>query len=290
MKRVLFIFVSLFIMPYMVFAMEADSVFDIGDDVTVSFDGGTTKVGYHVLKESDAGSSTVTLIYDGLIAVYDADGNIPNGGAQVMFQLPGASGTFSTFDGSNAQSVLNNAVNQAGWKIIGSPRLLEATDLNLLAIHKDDDGTYTIPTKYDFLASRNFESAPSILTTDYWTQIADGSDKVYAVTKVGADKNAGISAKIVSYSVDPIISSAKYSLRPVVIVNKEYILCNNTKKTGTITPTENPTEKPVDKPTEKPVENTNTGVEDYLLVLSGIATSFVLVYALLKNKNVFKEI
>ena len=117
---------------------------------------------------------------------------------------------------------------------------------------------------------KSFESAPSLTTTDYWTQISDGTDKVYAVTRDGADSNAGISAKIKSYNVDPVTTTANYSIRPVVVVNKEYILCNNTKGVN--------------------VPNVETGVEDYVLLLAGIASVATILYVSVKKKNKFQEI
>lgn len=268
MKKIVYLFILSLIMPFTVLAMDNSEVFDIGDDVTVSFDGGKTRLGFHVLKNSAAGETNVTLFFDGVVATHDANGNIKEG--QVVYQLPDSTGTPSQFDGSYVQKVLNEAISEAKWIINGSARLLEENDLVNLGIAKDNDKTYTILTKYDFMKPKSFESAPAITTTDYWTQISDGTDKVYAVTKTGADSNAGISAKIISYNVDPVTTTANYSIRPVVVVNKEYILCNNTKGVN--------------------VPNVDTGVEDYVLLLVGVASIATIFYVSVKKKNKFQEI
>ena len=273
MKKIVYLFILSLIIPFTVSAMDNSSIFDIGDNVTVSFDGGTTKIGFYVIKNSSADETSVTLFYDGIIATHDSNGNIKEG--QVVYQLPDRSSTNpSQFEGSYVQKVLNEAVAEAKWIINGSPRLLEENDLVNLGITRDNDRTYTILKKYDFLKPLNFESAPSITTTDYWTQISDGTDKVYAVTKDGADSNAGISAKIKSYSVDPVTTTANYSIRPVVVVNKEYILCNNTKG---------------NTPSDK-VDNVDTGVEDYVLLLVGVGSIATILYVNVKKKNKFQEI
>lgn len=79
---------------------------------------------------------------------------------------------------------MSEADTEAKWIINCSARLLEENDLVNMGIAKDNDKTYTILTKHDFMKPKVFERAPSITTTDYWTQIFDGTDKVYAVTKM----------------------------------------------------------------------------------------------------------
>ena len=137
MKKIIYLFILSLVMPFAVFAMDNSEVFDIGDSVTVSFDGGTTRLGFHVIKNSAAGETTATLFFDGVIATHDADGNIKE--AQVVYQLPDSTGTASQFDGSYAQKVLNEAVTEAKWIINGSARLLEENDLVNLGIAKDND-------------------------------------------------------------------------------------------------------------------------------------------------------
>ena len=146
--------------------------------------------------------------------------------------------------------------------------MLEESDLTILGITKDADGTFTIPTKYDFLRPVDFDSAINSSTTDYWTQIADGANNVYVVTKEGTDKANNISAKIVSKIADPVSGSSTYSIKPVIVVDKQYIACNNTK-----TP-----------------NNVPTGVEDYYYILGGALLLASIGYVVSKKKNAFQNI
>lgn len=273
MKRFLRgLLISLVSIGFMVngYAMEYSEYFEIGDSVTVSFDNEVTKYGFHVLKGSASGEQNVLLLMDGTVAVHDAAGNIING--QVVYNLPDATGDASIFEGSNAQTMLKKAVNELNWVVVGSPRFLETSDFDVLGISKDNDGTYTIPVKYDFLAPHSFDSAPTAQTTSYWTQIAKDTNNVYAVVSDGADKNAGVSAKVIAYNVDPVTSDNKFSMRPVVLVDKKYVLCNNSRVT---TPTP---------------EGPETGVSDYVLILTGIGLVSVILYVSMKKRNVFQEI
>ena len=255
MKKVLLIMLSI-LLPLSVSAMDYSSEFDIGDSVSVSFNGKTDSknlIGFHVLNGSSSGETTVTLVYDGVLATHDASGNIKE--AQIAFQTPDTSATTnaSQFAGSNAKRFLDEAVKEQGW---------------ILAITKDADGTFTIPTKYDFLRPVDFDSAINSSTTDYWTQIADGANNVYVVTKEGTDKANNISAKIVSKIADPVSGSSTYSIKPVIVVDKQYIACNNTK-----TP-----------------NNVPTGVEDYYYILGGTLLLASIGYVVSKKKNAFQNI
>ena len=271
MKKIFIILftISVILMPLNILALDNNSTFDVGDSVSVSFNGKTDSanlIGFHVLKPSTAGESTVTLIYDGVMATHDSAGNIKE--SQVLFQTPEtATGNLSEFAGSNVKIFLEEAVSEYGWILASSARLLEASDLTSLGISKDADGTYTIPTKYDFLRPVDFESAPTSITTDYWTQIASGSDNVYVVTKTGSDRTNNISAKIISKGVAPIDDN-EYSVKPVVVVNKQYIYCNNSKKT----------------------DNVQTGIEDYFLIFGGIIVLSTMGYVISKKKDAFQNI
>ena len=270
MKKVLLIMLSI-LLPLGVSAMDYSSEFDIGDSVSVSFNGKTDSknlIGFHVLNGSSSGETTVTLVYDGVLATHDASGNIKE--AQIAFQTPDTSATTnaSQFAGSNAKRFLDEAVKEQGWILASSARLLEESDLTILGITKDADGTFTIPTKYDFLRPVDFDSAINSSTTDYWTQIADGANNVYVVTKEGTDKANNISAKIVSKIADPVSGSSTYSIKPVIVVDKQYIACNNTK-----TP-----------------NNVPTGVEDYYYILGGTLLLASIGYVVSKKKNAFQNI
>ena len=76
MKKVLLIMLSI-LLPLSVSAMDYSSEFDIGDSVSVSFNGKTDSknlIGFHVLNGSSSGETTVTLVYDGVLATHDASG------------------------------------------------------------------------------------------------------------------------------------------------------------------------------------------------------------------------
>lgn len=272
MKKVLLIMLSI-LLPLGVSAMDYSSEFDIGDSVSVSFNGKTDRknlIGFHVLNGSSSGETTVTLVYDGVLATHDASGDIKE--AQITFQTPDTSATTdaSQFAGSNAKRFLDEAVKEQGWILASSARLLEESDLTILGITKDADGTFTIPTKYDFLRPVDLDSAINSSTTDYWTQIADGANNVYVVTKEGNDKANNISAKIVSKNAKPVpvTSALTYSIKPVIVVDKQYIACNNTK-----TP-----------------NNVATGVEDYYYILGGTLLLASIGYVVSKKKNAFQNI
>lgn len=271
MKKILLILLSLLVLPFNAKAMDYSEAFDIGDSVSVSFNGKTDSanlIGFHVLNGSSSGETTVTLIYDGVLATHDASGNIKE--AQITYQTPDTAATTnsSQFAGSNAKRFLEEAIAEQGWILASSARLLEESDLSVLGITKDADGTFTIPTKYDFLRPVDFDSAPSSSTTDYWTQIADGTNNVYVVTKEGTDKTNNISAKVKSVNADPVTSTLTYSVKPVIVVDKQYIACNNSKKT----------------------DNVPTGIEDYYLVLIGVLSLATIGYCVSKKKNAFKNI
>ena len=267
MKKLLIILLSFVavIGPIDTFAMSNDSVFNIGDSVSVSFNGKTDSsnlIGFHVLKDSEAGESTVTLIYDGAISSHD------EGHAQVPYQTTApSSGVYSQFADSYVKQFLDTAVKENGWILESSARLLEVNDLSNLGIEKSSDGTYTIPTKYDFLRPVDFETTVSETTTDYWTQITNGTDNVYVVTKEGRDSANNVSAKIVSKGAAPIDNN-RYSVKPVVIVNKQYIVCNNSKKT----------------------DNVKTGIEDYFLLFGAIIVLATIGYVGSKKKDAFQNI
>ena len=271
MKKILIILltIGIILMPFNTLALENSSTFDVGDSVSVSFNGKTDSanlIGFHVLKASKAGESTVTLIYDGVMATHDSAGNVKE--AQVLFQTPEtATGNASEFAGSNVKRFLDEAVAEYGWILASSARLLETSDLTSLGISKDADGTYTIPTKYDFLRPVDFESAYSSTATDYWTQIISGNDNVYVVTKTGSDRANNISDKIISKGAAPIDDN-RYSVKPVVVVNKQYIVCNNSKKG----------------------ENVQTGIEDYFLLFGGIIALSTIGCVISKKKDAFQNI
>lgn len=261
MKRFMITLLVLVMMPCMANAMSVEEEFSVGDSVSVSFNGKTDSenlIGFHVLRESKAGESYVTLIYDGIVSEHDSAGNVIN--AQVNYQLVGTTENSSQFQGSNVQTILNRIVSSEGWILASSARLLEREDLTSLGI---DVTSTVIPKKYDFLRPVSIESAPSATTTDYWTEIASGSNSVYVVSK---SSDSGVAADLVLKNVDDVNSVA--SIKPVVVVNKEYIYCNNSKTTTSV----------------------DTGVEDYFLVFGSLVALATIGYVGFKRKDAFQNI
>lgn len=261
MKKIISILLILVLMPITTFALTTEDEFKIGDSVSVSFNGQTDSenlIGFHVLKDSAAGESTVTLIYDGILSEHDANGNVTN--AQIQYQIPGTTETPTVFAGSNIQTILNRIINAEGWILASSARLLENKDLVDLGI---DTTTLQIPKKYDFLRPADFDSAPTSTTTDYWTQISLGDNQVYVVTK---PSTSDISAELTAKNVDDINSVA--SIKPVIVVNKEYIVCNNS-----VTP-----------------PSVDTGIEDYFLLFGTIIAMATIGYVGFKKKDAFQNI
>lgn len=261
MKKVISILLILVMVPCMVSAMSVEEEFNVGDSVSVSFNGKTDSanlIGFHVLSESKAGESNVTLIYDGIVSEHDSEGNVIN--AQVNYQLVGTTENSSLFQGSNVQTILNRIIASEGWILASSARLLEREDLSSLGL---DVSATLIPKKYDFLRPVSIESAPSTSTTDYWTQIASGSNNVYVVSK---SNQSDVAAELVLKNVDDINSVA--SIKPVVVVNKEYIHCNNSKTTPSV----------------------DTGFEDYFLIFGALVALATIGYVGFKKKDAFQNI
>ena len=77
-----------------------------------------------------------------------------------------------------------------------------------------------------------------------------------------------------SKTIGDVSNNPKCAVRPVVVVKKEYILCNNSKPKTTTT---------------KP-ENVETGVEDYYLPLGIVMGVSILGYLVLRKKNVFSKL
>lgn len=261
MKKNIIILLALAMIPCMANAMSVEEEFKVGDSVSVTFNGKTDTenlIGFHVLSESKAGESNVTLIYDGIVSEHDSEGNVTN--AQVNYQLVGTTENSSIFQGSNVQTILNRIVSSEGWILASSARLLEREDLTNLGIELTST---IIPKKYDFLRPVSIESAPSTTTTDYWTQIASGNNNVYVVSKT---TQSDASAELVLKNVDDINSVA--SIKPVVVVNKEYIYCNNSKTATSV----------------------DTGVEDYFLLFGSLLALATIGYAGFKKKDAFQNI
>lgn len=254
MKKIILFVLSLFIMPYFVDAMAVSESFYVGDSVSVGLISDNERVGFHVLEDSPAGMQYVTLIYDGVVVggtVYDESIPADNHDATVVF------------NNSIAYEKMSKEIYKEGarWRV-ESAGLLTYEDLTNLGITKNLNGKYEIPEKYSFLNPRNLEGLSSEMY-NYWTSISENNDSVYCVTH-NASGNATLEAK----NITSITSNEKCAIRPVVVVDKKYIICNNTR----------------------PTENVDTGVKDYLLPLSGVIILAAISIYLVNKKEVFKEI
>lgn len=252
MKKIILLIMLLFVAPYFVNAMAYSEEFYIGESVSVAIEKDNERVGFHVLRYSGPNEQTVTLIYDGTV------------GSQTVYDetIPA--------DNHEATVILNNSLvykkmldATKNWRVeTGSVSLLSQSDLSVLNISKDINGKYLIPEKYAFLNPRKLDGlSPEMY--NYWTSFSNGVDSVYCVT-YNNDALASLEAK----NITSITDNPKCAIRPVVVVDKKYIICNN----------------------DRPTENIDTGVEDYILpLLSVIALASLSIY-FVNKKQVFKEI
>ena len=252
--------------------------FDVGDSVNVALysenetpNSDINGNGFHVLRDSKAGEETVTLIYDGTIegspTVYDES----NPGENYV----------ATADLNQAEigRKLNSVMTAEGkkWRV-ESFGLLSSSDISYLGLQKNAAGNYEIPAKYSFLAPIKHSILPTAEHYNYWTSIEDTTAETTSVYCVEYNEdrtdNEGIWATLVSKDITSINNNSKCAIRPVVVVKKEYILCNNSKKT----------------PEPTPEKNVKTGVTDYIIPLAGVVliASVAIVFA--KKKTVFKSI
>lgn len=256
--------------------------FYVGDSVNValfsdndvpsnskSSDGTHNGNGFHVLKDSKAGEKTVTLIYDGTIEgspmVYDESNTEKSHEATAILE------------NSLIGQQLNSIINAEGkkWRV-EDYSLLTASDLSNLNITKNSDGIYEIPAKYSFLAPIKVEGVIDKTYYNYWTSIQDQSatsTSIYCVS-YNEDRTTedGVWATLVSKDITKESEKEKCAIRPVVIVNKEYILSINNRKL---------------KSAEK---NVTTGIIDYFLPLASVIVISGLLIAITKRKELFKTI
>ena len=281
MKKFILLLVAV-MLPLGVNALAVSESFDVGDSVSVAlYDGYETEnpngIGFHVLKSSGAGERTVTLIYDGVIdgssTVYDED--IPSSN-DLEAHTPTA-----VLEQSVAGTVLNQTVNKAGavWKV-DSSSLLSLSDINYLGIQKNALGIYEIPAKYSFLAPIK-ATGVSAEIYNYWTSIRDDSATSTSVYCVEYNENRAslddVWATLSSRDITSVTNNSRCGIRPVIVIDKAYILCNNTKNPTTPT---NPTTP----------ESPKTGVEDYIIPLGMVALLGTVIVISTKKKNVFNQI
>ena len=282
MRKYILLLITI-LLPLSVKALAVSETFDVGDSVSVAlYDGYKNEnengIGFHVLRASAAGEKTVTLIYDGVIAgsssVYDETIPATNG--------EGHEAT-AVLEEAVIGTKLNQYVNKEGAKWnVETVSLLSESDLAYLGIAKNVVGNYEIPAKYSFLAPIKQEGWPQS-NYNYWTMIKDNAATSTSVFYVKYNENLdktdtnAIWATIESQDITSITKNATYAIRPVVVIDKEYILCNNSK-----TPTE-PT-------SEKTPESPKTGVEDYLIPLGVVLILASVAVVVTKKKDAFSRI
>lgn len=275
MKKLLMMLLITLLIPAGVNAMAVSESFYVGDSVSVGIiNDEEPGIAFHVIADSGPNDQTVTLIYDGILdgssTVYDESNPADNHDATV------------NFNESIAYQVLNKAINKEGakWRV-ETASILSKDDLTKLGITKNSAGIYEITDKYSFLAPIKLNGVSSDIY-NYWTSISEGNDSVYCVT---LDENntslKGTLATLELKDITSITNSPKCGIRPVVVVDKKYILCNNTRPSTSTTTTEKPT---------TPNENVKTGVEDYLLPLVSIILIAGITIAVTKKKEVFQDI
>lgn len=265
MKR-FFLLLAVMLMPLSVKAMAISESFDVGDDVSVALfsDSDNPGTGFHVLKESKSGERTVTLIYDGTIegspTIYDE--TRPDDGHEATANL----------NDSVVYQKMMSVIKQDGkeWRF-DTASLLSLEDLTNLGITKNANGIYEIPAKYSFLAPIKQDGLPSD-HYNYWTSIKDDSAATTSVYCVSYNENRtgddGVWATLESRSIASITNNSECAIRPVIVIDKAYILCNNSKKTP----------------------NAKTGINDYIVPLAALLLVTASAVVLTKKKSVFKEI
>lgn len=273
MKKYLFSLMTFLLLPIMVDAMAVSETFYVGDSVSVGIVNDNDNEGFHVMFDSGPNDQTVTLIYDGVLpgssTVYDETNPATNHDATV------------NFNESVAYQVLNNTINKEGakWRV-ETASILSSNDLQKLGITKNTSGIYEIPAKYSFLAPIKINGLDASVY-NYWTSISEGDDSVYCVAynENRTDDN-GVWATLDLKDITSTTNNPKCGVRPVVVVDKKYINCNNTRPSTTTT---NPVQT-------VPSENVNTGVEDYLLPLVSIILIAGLTVWATKKKELFQDI
>lgn len=254
MKKILLLITLL--LPLGVKAMDYSEKFHVGDSVNVALysidEVASSDNSFHVLRESASGDQTVTLIYDGVL---EASPSIYDNSSYVL----GSSMVYQN---------MQNAIMKNGqkWNSI-QESLLNEEDLTSLGITRNSYGVYEIPAKYSFLAPIKKDGLTSNMY-NYWTSIpentTDGQMTVYCVT----NNEYRTSDSEVYATLEARNITSECGIRPVIIIDKQYVISNNTRKS----------------------KNPSTGITEYIVPLAGIIFVAGVAVVLTKKKNVFKEI
>lgn len=276
MKKVILLLIGLMSIPFSVDAMAVSESFDLRDSVSINLYGkeDTTDlkgIGGHVIAESKAGETTVKILLDATIGqdVFDSE------------EEEGHTLT-NVFEEAYIKTFINKYAQEKGWvDIAESRRLLSIDDLTTLGINKNSNNIYEILGKNSFAAPIP-STAEQPFMYNYWTMITANEDEVYVAKYT--ENRTGDGDNDVWATIEPVDISAfteaaggsKYAVRPVIEIDKKWILCNNSKTPETPEP-------------GKP-ESPATGVEDIILPLTGILLGFGAIALVTSKKNLFKQI
>jgi hypothetical protein len=250
--------------------------FETGEKVTVNLgtDKGNDNPAFYVLAPSTSGQTYVTLIYDGIMA-----------SDTMTFDDVATDGSHDTltsdFEKASIRSKLSTET--TAWTTPNLVRLLKIEDLTNIGITANSSGIYEITAAYSWLSAVKLNVDGVTITPDmynYWTMSPDTSDTtktaVYCVTYNETRETAdGIWSTLVSKDLgDGITNSPKCALRPVIVIDKQYVTpCNPKIQTTTVTAT-----------------SPNTGENSYLVPLGIMLTITIISIIVLRRKVIFKKL
>lgn len=259
MKKIFYLFISVFLLPFCVNAMAYSETFAIGDEIVVNLTDANEVATFNVIKESLAGEEMVTAIFSG----------VPIPGSPTVFD--------ETFEDHEATSNIDNALirtllepGSITWTHPTLIRLLTLTDLDNMGINKNATGIYEINGSHKFLAPIKTWPVSNPDGYNYWTQSADTSatnTSVYCVTYNESRGDSDIYATLVSRDITSTTNNSECAIRPVIMIDKQYIECNNTQQA---TP--------------------KTGILEYFVPMFSAILLAAGALLVLKRKNIFKQI
>lgn len=226
MKKLMILFTTLLFIPISANAAEYTEAFKIGDRLQVFIANGQEKKEFHVIRPSASGEQYVWMMLTGNVENY----NDYHNSITVFDQtLPGEHEATNVLE--DALPVYNVLVNGTqGWRIEGTPRLLNAEDITFLGLKTNSNGVYEIMGDKYFLAPTKTDAYPEPEGYNYWTQIPDNSatnTSVFVVTLNESFDGDSLTpvATIESVDISSVTESPEFIVRPVVKVDKKYIDC-----------------------------------------------------------------
>ncbi|MDD2409464.1 MAG: hypothetical protein PHD03_01940 [Bacilli bacterium] len=272
MKKCFILVTTLLFIPISVNAAEYTDTFKIGDRLEVFIVNDQVKKEFHVIRPSATGEQYVWMMLNGNVENYD---DYRNSITVYDQTLPGEHEATTVLE--DALPVYNVLINgTTGWRIEGTPRLLNAEDLTVLGINISTSGKYEIMGDRNFIAPTKTDAFPDPSGYNYWTQIADSSAtnaSVFAVTYNESYNGDSLTpvATLESYNITSVTENPEFIVRPVVKVDKKYIDCIISDST---TPVGNVKTSEVKMPIEA-------------IAIIGVAT---LAYILIRKKDIFNKI